>query len=100
MSLRQSYSVAHGGRYELGQHIDRIDRIRLVSVTVNGKLLRYSGLTYRESGTQSRYYIEIGKTFDPLVGGMLMVNKEERVIETFISSDQFFDSVVVTLDIN
>jgi hypothetical protein len=100
MSLRQSYNVAHGGRYELGQHLDHIDRIRLVSVTVNGKLLRYSGLTYRESGTQSRYYIEIGKTFDPLVGGMLMVNKEERVIETFISSDQFFDSVVVTLDIN
>jgi hypothetical protein len=100
MSLKQSYNIAHGGRYELGQHIDHIDRIRLVSVTVNGKLIRYTPLTHRESENQSRYYIEIGETFDPLVGGMLMVNKEERCIETFISSDRFFDSVVVTLEIN
>ncbi|MNC39601.1 hypothetical protein D3C87_1444080 [compost metagenome] len=99
MAIRQSYTIAHGGRYDLGPHIGKIGKVRIVSITVNGKLIRYSDLTYRESGTPSKHYVEIGRQFCPLVGGMVMVNKDAHVIETFISSDQFYDSVVVTLDI-
>jgi hypothetical protein len=99
MAIRQSYTIAHGGRYELGNHIGKIGRVQIISITVNGKAIRYSDLTHRESGTPNRYYVEVGRSFDPLVGGMIMVNKDAHVIETFIASDQFYDSVVVTLDI-
>jgi hypothetical protein len=97
--ITQSYTIAHGGRYELGRHIGRIGKVRLVSITVNGKLIRYSDLNHRESGCASRYYVEVGRSLTPCDGGMVMVNKDEGVIETFVSSDRFHDSVVVTLDI-
>jgi len=100
MAIRQSYTIAHGGRYDLGSHIGKIGKVQIVSITVNGKLIRYSNLTYRESGTPNMYYVEVGAQFCPLVGGMVMVNKDTNVIETFISSDQFYDTVVVTLDIH
>jgi len=96
----QSYTIAHGGRYELGQHIGRINKVRLVSITVNGKLIRYSDLIHRESGCATRYYVEVGRSLTPCDGGMVMVNKDEGVIETFVSSDRFHDSVVVTLEIS
>lgn len=97
--FRQSYTIAHGGRYELGQHLARIGKVKLISITVNGKLIRYSNLVHRESDSPTRFYIEIGRSFTPCDGGMLMVNKDERVIETFVSSDRFHDSAVVTLEI-
>ncbi len=101
MTIRQSYTIAHGGRYELGQHIGRIGRVRVVSIQVNGKLIRYAqNLTWKESGTPSRQYIEVSKIDDPMCQAMLMVNKDDRVIETFLSSDRFYDSVCITLDID
>lgn len=99
MSIRQSYTIAHGGRYPLGA-VGRLGKIKLVAITVNGKAIRYAThLTYSESGTPCRYYIEVKRTDNPHCCGMLMVNKDDRLIETFIAHDQFFDEVVVTLEI-
>lgn len=99
MSIRQSYAISSGGKYDLGNLPGRLGAIRVVDVLVNGKNIRYSPkMTWLESGTPDRHYIEVKSTEDPTKGGMLMVNKSEGIVETFISSDRFYDSVTVTLD--
>lgn len=100
MSIRLSYPLIKGGQYDLSQQFKHITHLKIVSITVNGKLLRYSDLTLRESGTPSKHYIEVFKQTDPLCGGMLQVDKQHCTVETFVSSDRFTESVVVTLDMD
>lgn len=100
MYIPMSLPVIAGGRYTTDEQFSYIDRIRIAGITVNGLSINNADMTYRESGTPGLYHLEIFKSNDVHLGGMLQVNRSTGVIETFIMSDKFIDDIVVTLELD
>ena len=100
MKISMSLPIVAGGLYDTASQFNYIDHIRITNIMVNGKHIRFTDMTYRESGTPDMFHLEIFKTHNPHFGGMLQVNRNTGVIETFVMSDLFIDDVVVTLELD